>query len=195
MDNGIGLILTLSLLIWGSPFLAKILRVPTAPIEIVLGSVFAYWGFLSENHSFDLIAETGFLYLMFLAGLEVDLKRILSGPPLLMRKALLFVVTLGLLALTAGVILRMNPIVIISLPLISIGLVASLIKIYGKKEPWLELAILVGVVGEIASIATLTILDAASTVGFGLELWLKLLYLLLFIMTIFFAYHLLDLLF
>ena len=195
MHSDIGLILTLSLLIWSSPFLAKVLRVPTAPVEIVLGSVLAYWGFLSDNHSFDLIAETGFLYLMFLAGLEVNLKQIISSPPLLMRKALLFVVTLGLLALAAGMILRMNPIVIISLPLISIGLVASLVKIYGKREPWLNLAILVGVMGEIASIATLTILDAASTVGFGLELWLKLFYLLLFIATIFLVYHLLNLLF
>jgi len=195
MDNSIGLILTLSLLIWISPFVSKLLRVPTAPIEIILGSVLAYWGLLSENSYFDLIAEVGFLYLMFLAGLEVNLKQIISGPRVLIRKALLFVATLGILAFAAGMILRMNPIVIISLPLISIGLVASLAKIYGKKEPWLNLAIIVGVMGEIASIATLTILDAASTVGFGLELWLKLFYLLLFIVSIFLAYHLLNLIF
>ena len=195
MDTSIVLILTLSLLIWISPFVAKLLRTPTAPVEIVLGSLLAYTGFISENSYFDLIAETGFLYLMFLAGLEVNLKQILTGSKLLIRKALFFVFSLGFLAFAAGMAFRMNPIVIISLPLISIGLVASLAKIYGKREPWLNLAILVGVMGEIASIATLTILDAASTVGFGLELWLKLFYLLLFIVSIFLAYHLLNLIF
>ncbi len=193
--NVIELILTLSLLIWLSPFLAKILKTPTAPVEIVLGSLLAYFGFIGENEYFDLIAEVGFLYLMFLAGLEVDLKQILNSSRVLIRKAFLFVLTLGLLAVAAGTLLRFNSIVIISLPLISIGLVASLSKIYGKKEPWLNLAIIVGVMGEIASIATLTIFDAASTVGFGLPLLVKLFYLLLFIVAIYLAYHLLNLLF
>ena len=195
MHNGIGLILTLSLLIWASPYLAKVLKTPTAPVEITLGSVLAYLGLIGDNQYFDLIAEVGFLYLMFLAGLEVDLKQILNSSRTLIRKSLLFVLTLGILAVAAGMLLGFNPIVIISLPLISIGLVASLSKIYGKKEPWLNLAIVVGVMGEIASIATLTILDAASTVGFGVELFVKLFYLLLFIVTIYLAYHLLDLLF
>ena len=195
MDSHITLILTLSLLIWASPFLAKILRTPTPPVEIVLGSLLAYAGLITENNYFDLIAEMGFLYLMFLAGLEVDLKQITSSPRMLIRKALLFVVTLGVLAFAFGMALGMHPIVIISLPLISIGLLASLSKIYGKKSAWLRLAILVGVMGEIASIATLTILDAASTVGFGWELVLKILYLALFIAAIYLAYRFLHLLF
>ena len=80
MHDNITLILTLSLLIWGTPFVAKFLRLPTTPVEIILGSVVAYLGFISHNEYFILIAEVGFLYLMFLAGMEVELKQITQGP-------------------------------------------------------------------------------------------------------------------
>jgi Kef-type K+ transport system membrane component KefB len=132
---------------------------------------------------------------MFLAGMEVNLKEISSSPRRLIRQAILFVISLGALALLSGILLQLNPIVIVSLPLISIGMLASLSKIYGRRERWLNLAIIVGVLGEIASIAALTILDAASSVGFGWELVFKIGYLVLFIAAIYLAYHLLHLLF
>jgi len=195
MDNTLSLLLVLAFLLWTSPFIAKALRTPTPPVEIILGSILAYYGILGESQYFDLVAEIGFLYLMFLAGLEVNLKQIVTSSRLLIRKALYFVVSLGVLAFLVGMVFHLHPIVIISLPLISIGLVASLAKIYGKKEPWLALAILVGVMGEIASIATLTILDAASGVGFGWELLVRIGYLIAFIVAIYLAYRLLNLLF
>jgi Kef-type K+ transport system membrane component KefB len=195
MAPDVVLILTLSLLIWISPFVAKLLRIPTPPVEIVLGTLLTSAGLLHNNEYFELIAEVGFLYLMFLAGMEVNLKEITSSPPRVIRQALFFVLSLGLLALLSGIVLKLNPIVIVSLPLISIGMLASLSKIYGRKEHWLNLAIIVGVLGEIASIAALTVLDAASNVGFGWELVFKIGYLVLFIAAIYIAYHLLHLLF
>ena len=195
MAPDVTLLLTLSLLIWLSPFVAKALRLPTPPVEIVLGTLLTSAGLLHDNPYFELIAEVGFLYLMFLAGMEVNLKEIGSSSRTLIRQALLFVLSLGGLALGAGLLLELNPIVIVSLPLISIGMLASLSKIYGRKERWLNLAIIVGVLGEIASIAALTVLDAASTVGFGWELVFKVGYLVLFIAAIYLAYHLLHLLF
>jgi Kef-type K+ transport system membrane component KefB len=142
-----------------------------------------------------MIAHIGFLYLMFLAGMEVDLKQILNSPRSLIRKSLLFIVILSLLALLSGWILNLKPIIVVSLPLISIGLLASLTKIYGKEQSWLQLAFIVGILGEVASIAGLTILDAASTVGFGWGLLVKIAYLLAFLGVIFLIYHFLKLLF
>jgi len=191
----ITLILTLSLLILVSPFIAKIIRIPTPPIEIVLGSFFAYIGFIEHHDYFDMIAEVGFLYLMFLAGMEVDLKQILNSTRSLIRRSFFFVLIMSLLALTFSWIFNLNTIVTISLPLISIGLLASLSRIYGKEQPWLRLAFVVGVLGEIVSIAALTILDAASTIGFGWELVGKMTYLLLFMIVIFLLYRFLHLLF
>jgi len=195
MNANIILILTLSLLLWLSPFVAKVVRMPTPPVEIILGTLLASVGLLQDNEYFKLIAEVGFLYLMFLAGMEVNLKEISSSPPRVIRQAIFFTLSLGGLALLSGFLLKLNPIVTVSLPLISIGLLASLAKIYGRKEPWLNLSIIVGVLGEIASIAALTILDAASTVGFGWELIFKIAYLVLFIAAIYLAYHLLHLIF
>jgi len=195
MAPDVTLILTLSLLIWLSPFVAKGLRIPTPPVEIVLGTLLTSAGLLHDNEYFKLIAEVGFLYLMFLAGMEVNLKEITSSPRRVIRQAIFFVLSLGALALLSGLLFKLNPIVIVSLPLISIGMLASLSKVYGRKERWLNLAIIVGVLGEIASIAALTILDAASSVGFGWELVFKVGYLVLFIAAIYIAYHLLHLLF
>ena len=70
MSNEISIIISLSLIIFSSPLLSKFLRIPTIPIEIILGSIAVSLGFISKNHIFDLVAELGFLYLMFLAGLE-----------------------------------------------------------------------------------------------------------------------------
>ena len=194
-DGSITLILTLSLLIWSSPFIAKIIRIPTPPVEIVAGSLLGYLGLIGHHDYFDMIADIGFLYLMFLAGMEVDLKQILGSPRSVIRKSILFIVIMSTLSLLLGWLFQLSAIITVSMPLISIGLLASLSKVYGKEQSWLQLAFIVGVLGEVVSIAGLTILDAASTVGFGWELLMKMSYLLAFMGVIFLLYHLLHLLF
>ena len=195
IDSNITLILTLSLLIWGSPFVAKLLRIPIPPVEIILGSIFTYIGFIGHNEYFYLIAEVGFLYLMFLAGMEVDLKQITKSPKEVIQKSALFLFLVVLFSIASGIVFGLNIIVIISMPLISIGLLASLSKTYGKDQPWIKLALIAGVLGEIISIAALTIFDAASTTGFGLALLSKLGYLTLFIFVVYLIYKFLHLLF
>ena len=195
MSAEITLLLILSLIIWGAPFIAKLVRMPTTPVEIILGSILAFTGLIHHHEYFDIVAEVGFLYLMFLAGMEVDLKQITKSPKSLIHKAIFFIVSLLVLALGSGLLFDLNAIVIISLPLISIGLLASLSKNYGKEEEWIKLAFIVGVLGEIVSIAALTVIDAVSSVGFGLALFQKLGYLFLFILVIYLLYRILHLLF
>ncbi|SFV52453.1 NA+/H+ antiporter (napA), putative [hydrothermal vent metagenome] len=195
MENNISLILTLSLLIWISPFVSRVIRIPTPPVEILLGSVFAYLGFIGHHEYFDLVAEVGFLYLMFLAGMEVNLKQILSSSREIIRKAIIFLTLMGILSVLFGWFFNLSIIVTISLPLVSIGLLASLSKIYGKDTEWLKLAFIVGILGEIVSIAMLTTLEAASLVGFGLELFIKIIYLIAFLYSTIFLYRLLRLIF
>lgn len=195
IHSNITLILTLSLLIWGSPFVAKFIRIPIPPVEIILGSIFTYLGFIGHNEYFYLIAEVGFLYLMFLAGMEVDLKQITNSPKIVIRKSILFLLIMIFISIFSGFIFGLNTIVIISMPLISIGMLASLSKVYGKDEPWIRLALIAGVLGEIGSIAALTIFDAASVAGFSLELIWKLGYLVLFIFVVYLIYRFLHLLF
>ncbi len=195
IHTNITLILTLSLLIWGSPFVSKILRIPTPPVEIILGSIFAYIGLVGHNEYFDLIAEVGFLYLMFLAGMEVDLKQITKSPKIVIQKSMLFLALMLIFSITSGLVFHLNTITIISMPLISIGLLASLSKTYGKEQSWIRLAFIAGILGEIISIAVLTIFDAASTTGMNIMLITKIGYLVLFIAVVYLLYRLLHLLF
>ena len=195
IHTNILLILTLSLLIWGSPFVAKFLRLPIPPVEIILGSIIAYLGLVGHNQYFSLIAEVGFLYLMFLAGMEVDLKQITKSPKMVIQRSILFLFFMVVFSIIFGFIFDLNAIVIISMPLISIGLLASLSKVYGKEESWIRLAFIAGVLGEILSIAALTIFDAYITTGSPIELILKIGYLLLFIFVIYILYRMFNLLF
>ena len=195
IHTNILLILTLSLLIWGSPFVAKFLRLPIPPVEIILGSIVAYLGLVGHNQYFTLIAEVGFLYLMFLAGMEVDLKQITKSPKIVIQRSMLFLFFMVVFSIVFGFIFDLHAIVIISMPLISIGLLASLSKVYGKEESWIRLAFIAGVLGEILSIAALTVFDAAITTGSSLDLILKISYLLLFIFVIYILYKMFNLLF
>ena len=195
IHSNITLILTLSLLIWGSPFVAKIVRIPIPPVEIILGSLFAYIGFVTHNEYFDLVAEIGFLYLMFLAGMEVDLKQLTASSKDVIQKSIIFIALMAFFSISLGMMFRLNAITIISMPLISIGLLASLSKTYGKDQPWIKLAFIAGILGEIISIAALTIFDAASSTGFNIALIIKIGYLLLFMLAVYIIYRLLHLLF
>jgi len=195
IHTSITLILTLSLLLWVSPFIAKMLRIPIPAVEIMLGSLAAYMGVIEHNEYFDLIAEVGFLYLMFLAGMEVDLKRITKSPRNVMQRSILFLALMLLFSVTSGLLFDLHPIVIISMPLISIGLLASLSKTYGKEQPWIRLALIAGVLGEVLSIAALTIFDVASATGFNFALIVKISYLVLFLVSVYLLYHSLHLLF
>ncbi|AKF24131.1 sodium:proton antiporter [Sulfurovum lithotrophicum] len=195
IHTDISLILTLSLLIWGSPFVSKLLRIPTPPVEIILGSVVAFAGLVGHNQYFDIIAEVGFLYLMFLAGMEVDLKQITRSPKALIRRSMLFLGIMAFFSVAAGILFHLNTITIISMPLISIGILASLAKTYGKEQPWIRLAFIAGILGEIISIAILTVFDAASTTGVNMTLVTKVSYLAAFITVVYLLYKLLRLLF
>jgi Kef-type K+ transport system membrane component KefB len=137
----------------------------------------------------------GFLYLMFLAGMEVDLKQLSGSPKIVIQKSMVFLGIMLILSITSGLLFHLNTITVISMPLISIGLLASLSKTYGKEQPWIHLAFIAGILGEVISIAVLTIFDAASTTGVNMALVTKIGYLLLFIGAVYFIYRLLHLLF
>ena len=127
--------------------------------------------------------------------MEVDLKKITRSPKKVIQKSILFLLIMALFSILTGMLFGLNMIVIISMPLISIGLLASLSKLYGKDQPWIHLAFIAGILGEIISIAVLTVFDAASTTGLNLQLVSKITYLALFIITVYLLYRLLHLMF
>jgi Kef-type K+ transport system membrane component KefB len=167
MNDNVILIVSLSLIIIFSPFFAKVLKLPTTPIEIILGSIFGYIGLLHEEHLFGIVAELGFLYLMFIAGSEINLKKVLKTPRELMKKVTFYLIFLYMFSISFSLYFNLGKTFMVLLPLISVGLVAALSKEYGK-TPWLELSMTAGGIGEVVSIGILTLTSAALESGFSL---------------------------
>lgn len=174
MSSDISIIIVISIIIFISPLISKKTHIPTIPIEIVLGSIAAFFHLLHHNHIFELVAELGFLYLMFLAGLEVDLRKLFKIPKELLKKGSLYVILLYVLSTAIALYFDLGKIFIVIMPLISIGLLAALKKEYGE-QPWIELSITVGLIGEIVSITVLTIVSAKMEFGITPEFYKTLL--------------------
>jgi Kef-type K+ transport system membrane component KefB len=194
MSDNVILILTISLIIIISPFVAKLLKLPTTPIEIILGSIFAYVGFLHDEHLFELVAEFGFLYLMFIAGTEINLKNVLKTPKSIINRVVFYLIILYAFSIAISVYLDLGKIFMVLLPLISVGLVATLSKEYGKTE-WLNISMTAGGIGEVVSIGILTLTSAALSSGFGLGLVKSVIALMLFLLIMYLLFRAVELLF
>ena len=188
-SDSITTILAISLVLVLSPHLSRLLRLPTAPIEIICGSVLAILGIISvENENFSLLSDVGFLYLMFLAGLEVNLKAIFKMPKLYIVKSIYFLLIMWGLSFLFGMAFNLAIFLILVLPLISIGMLATLSKEYGKELDWINIAFLVGTLGEVLSIVALTIFEAYSTVSSTEDFIAKISLLLIFLSAIIILY-------
>ncbi len=194
MHDNITLIFTVALIIIFSPFFAKILKLPTTPIEIILGSILGYIGFLHDEHLFKVVAELGFLYLMFIAGTEINLKNTLKTPSMVIKKVMVYLAILYAFSLSFSLYFDLGKIFIVLLPLISVGLVATLSKEYGK-TPWLDLSMTAGAIGEVISIVFLTITSSALLSGFGTDFFQTILSLSLFLVFMFFIFRTIQLIF
>lgn len=161
------LIITISSIIMFSPMIANLIKAPIVVIEIMLGMIAGFYGFIYDDEMLKLISKLGFLYLMFLAGLEINLK--LVG---IIRKDLSFNVTLYFaflysLAAIACFAFDLSVVYLVALPIFSLGMLMMLLKEYGKDETWLNLALSIGVVGEVISILALTIFSGWLEFGFN----------------------------
>ncbi|MFK2823635.1 cation:proton antiporter [Arcobacter sp. YIC-80] len=189
MSEEILIIITISLIIFSSPLIGKLLKLPTVTVEIMLGAIASYFAFISDHAILDLASKLGFLYLMFLAGLEVDLKRLVNISPTILKKSLIYNVILFSLSTLISVYLDLGNIFIVILPLISIGLLAALKKEYGDVE-WIRLSIVVGLIGEIVSIFALTTVSAALEFGINFEFYRTMFLFVAFLVSMLFIYKL-----
>jgi len=189
--SDISIIISISLIIFASPLISQLIKIPTVPVEIMLGALAVYFSFMSTHYIFELVAEVGFLYLMFLAGLEVDLKKLVNISPSVLKRSLLYLLIIYSLSIIGTIYLDLSKIFIVILPLISIGLIASLKKEYGNKD-WIKLSITVGLIGEIISIVVLTTASAALEFGIVWEFYKTMILFALFMvfmLVIYKAFH------
>lgn len=191
----LSIIFTLAVILFSSPFLSRYLRAPTPAVEIILGTICAYYGFISDFYLFELIAHIGFFYLMFMAGTEVDLKIFTQIDRAILKKSIYYLLLLYIISAISVFYLDMNKLLIIIIPTLSVGLILALYKDYGKDANWLNLSMLVGAMGELVSISLLTLSGAALEYGVGAELYKAVAYLVLLVGGIIVLFKLLHVLF
>ena len=194
--NSIYMIFTIAFILFTSPFLASLVRLPTAPVEIVLGSFLAFLHFLNPDDAiFELMSEVGFYYLMFLAGTEVNLNLLLKLEKSLFLKGSIYLAVLYILSLCVSYALALPSIFIFIFSLISVGLIMPLFNEFGKEQKWLNLAMNIGILGELLTIVLLTIVAAVLENGIGEKLFNSVGLFLLFLVSVFLSFRLLKVIF
>jgi Kef-type K+ transport system membrane component KefB len=158
-------------------------------VEITLGAVFSAAGLIHHNEMFNLLAEVGFLYLMLLAGMEVNLKDLLKMEKSLFKKSVVFLLVLVVSSFVFVFLFGYSKVFLVIMPLISIGLMISIQQEIGKKE-WLDLAIKIGVLGELISILILTVVSGYFEFGFDKKLLINIGILFLFLIFLVLAFFL-----
>jgi len=156
------------------PFLSRLLKIPVAVGEILYGIAIgkSLLDLVEPSQWLDFLSMFGFLLLMFIAGLEVKLKEIYSLP---LKSKLLYSAIPSLVFLLAFLIgreLHFNALVSVAIGAISVGIVVSVLREKGLlSTPYGKTVFLVGIVGEVMSIAVLTFLSLYYQHGFGFDFW------------------------
>lgn len=179
-----------------SPYIAKFLKLPLSATEIILGSLIGFMGFIGESENFKLLANAGFYYLMFIAGMEINLKTFLNTEKTLLNKAFIYIASLYLLSILAVKSMNISYIFVIIIPIMSVGLLSTLYRDFGKNCDWLNISMIVATLAEVVSIVLLTI--TAAFLGQGTDLFSltqNLLYLVGFLALCIFGFKFLEVLF
>ena len=143
-----------------SPHIARILRLPISATEITLGAFMAYFGFIGKSENFELVANVGFYYLMFIAGMEVNLKSFFNMDKELARKSLFYIILLYTFSSFIVWIFDFAVVFVLIIPVMSVGLLSLLFKDFGKECYWLNTAMIAATLAEVVSIVLLTIAGA-----------------------------------
>jgi Kef-type K+ transport system membrane component KefB len=72
-------------------------------------------------------------------------------------------------SLTLFFYFHLSAVYLVTFPIFSLGMLMALVKEYGKHQPWLALALNIGIIGELVSIMSLTILSGGLEYGYNRE--------------------------
>lgn len=185
----------ISVLIVVAPFISSILRLPLVVTEIMLGAIAFYFGLFSHSQSLEFMAHIGFLFLMFLCGLEVNLKALKELGASFLKSALSYLFIMYALALLYVWYMDISIFYVAALSVMSLGMIMMLIKEYPKNTDWLQLSLNIGILGELISIIILVIINGGYSYGLTWKLYETLLILFLFLTAIVGIFKIADILF
>ncbi len=169
------LIISICTIIMIAPMLSKMIKAPVVVIEIVLGLIAGYLGLIYDDQTLKLIAKFGFVYLMFLAGLEINFKLVKVIKATLAWNVIFYFIFLYTISGLMCWFFDLGLTYFVALPIFSLGMIMMLIKEYGKEQPWLNLALSIGVVGEIISILALTLFSGWTEHGLSASFFISIL--------------------
>ncbi len=153
------------------PLVAARIHVPAAVAEILFGLAIGAAGVVHESQATNFLADLGFIYLMFLVGMEIDFNRIeREGHKTVI---LAFVVASLVLASAAFIAMRleMPPFMALVIGAMSVGvLLVALVEADASKTRWGQILLLVGSIGEFLTLLTLTAYHLVHQHGISPEL-------------------------
>jgi Kef-type K+ transport system membrane component KefB len=132
---------------------------------------------------------------MFLAGLEINLKNFAAQRGKLLKSAIVYFISLYALSIGIYVLFDLNPVYIVIIPIVSLGMIMALINDYGKKYKWLEIVLIVGVIGEIISISAIVIYESYIHYGVSFDLFKNISIFFIVLFLIYYSFKLLNILF
>ncbi|MWV60947.1 cation:proton antiporter [Helicobacter saguini] len=159
MQNDLLYLSIVALLIVIAPPLSRLSKIPVAVIEIMLGSLAAFLGVIQRSESFESISHISFLFLMLLAGAEVNLRSFRSLGAKFYKKAVIYFVCLYGFSIAIVVGFGLPAIYVAIFPVMSLGMIVTLLRDYGKEQDWLNTAFKIGVLGELVSITALVVVQ------------------------------------
>lgn len=158
-DSGLLTFAIIALLIVAAPYISRLSRIPVAVVEILLGAFACYFGIFKGSETLNVVAHVSFLYLMLLAGMEVDLRGFSKLGKTFYKKACLYFIVLYAAAGSIVLLFNLKWIYIAIFPVMSLGMIVTLIRDYGKNREWLNVALKIGIVGELVSITALVVVQ------------------------------------
>jgi Kef-type K+ transport system membrane component KefB len=156
------------------PFIARRFNVPSAVLEILFGMFLFHTALHERPEWFEFLKDIGFIYLMFIAGMELDLRALLKNTKVFWYVA---IPVLSLILTPAFFYLSGHSFFVgISLSMISAGITFPVLKEVGLVRRDLGRHIVgVTLAGEFISIIALTGLDIAHSYGVSFSLLLQVL--------------------
>ncbi len=183
MDNLI-LFGIISILIFLAPLINSSTKLPIVVVEILLGAFAINIGMLVESDVIKEVAHIGFLFLMFLAGVEVDIKSFKTLGKAFIQRVAIYFCMLYLAAIIIVLVCDLSVIYVAAFPVMSLGMIMVLIQDYGKDHNWLDLCLKIGIIGELISILMLVLLNGYYSFGMGIGLYKSLFSVLVFLLLI-----------
>ena len=153
------------------PMVASRVRVPAAVAEILYGLAIGALGLVHEGGATHFLAELGFVYLMFLVGMEIDFNRVeREGKGTV---ALAFAIATLVLVTASYIAMRLEMSFFMGLVIgaMSVGvLLVALVESNASKTRWGQILLLVGSIGELLTLLTLTGYHLVHSHGWSLAL-------------------------